>query len=126
MHIRFKLLSALLISLALVTGGTASVAHGALLDSSGLIALEQRSQHLAAVEQALAQEALASRLEAMGVDAAAVSTRLAQLTDEELQVLSERLEQLPAGAGLLEVIGIVFVVLLILELVGVTDIFKAI
>ncbi|TVQ48941.1 MAG: hypothetical protein EA371_04345 [Gammaproteobacteria bacterium] len=102
------------------------MAHGALLDSSGLLAFEQRTQHLASVEQALAQEALAARLAAMGVDAAAVSARLGQLTDEELQLLAERLDQLPAGAGLLEIIGIVFVVLLILELVGVTDIFKAI
>lgn len=126
MKTRFNLLSALLISVALVAGSTASVAHGALLDSSGLIALEQRAQHLASVEHALAQEALASRLEAMGVDPAAVGARLAQLTNEELQLLSERLDQLPAGAGLLEIVGIVFVVLLILELVGVTDIFKAI
>ncbi|MCC5862317.1 MAG: PA2779 family protein [Gammaproteobacteria bacterium] len=126
MRTPFNLLSGLLISLALITGGTASVAHGALLDSSGLLAFEQRTQHLASVEQALAQEALAARLAAMGVDAAAVSARLGQLTDEELQLLAERLDQLPAGAGLLEIIGIVFVVLLILELVGVTDIFKAI
>jgi hypothetical protein len=62
----------------------------------------------------------------MGVDAAAVVTRLAQLTDEELVLMESRLDKLPAGAGALEVVGIVFVVLLILELVGVIDIFKAI
>jgi hypothetical protein len=34
------------------------------------------------------------------------------------------MDQMPAGGDLLAVIGIVFVILLILELVGVIDIFK--
>ena len=59
----------------------------------------------------------------MGVDPAAVQERLAALTDEELQTLEGRLDSLPAGGDALAVIGIVFVVLIILELVGVTNIF---
>ena len=39
--------------------------------------------------------------------------------------LAQQIEELPAGAGLIEVVGIVFVVLIVLELVGVTDVFKA-
>jgi hypothetical protein len=41
-------------------------------------------------------------------------------------VLAGRLEELPAGGDLLAVVGITFVVILILELVGVIDIFKKI
>ena len=48
------------------------------------------------------------------------------LSAAELAQLDGRLDQLPAGAGIVEVVGVVFVVLLILELVGVTDIFTAI
>jgi hypothetical protein len=59
------------------------------------------------------------------VDPVAASERVAALTDEELRYLDGRLAELPAGAGVVEVIGIVFVVLLILELVGVIDIFKS-
>ena len=46
------------------------------------------------------------------------------MTPDELARLSRGLDELPAGAGALEVIGVVFLVLLLLELVGVIDIFK--
>ena len=39
-------------------------------------------------------------------------------------MLAEDLENLPAGGSVLAVVGIVFIVLLILELVGVIDIFN--
>lgn len=39
-------------------------------------------------------------------------------------MLAEGFERLPSAAGALEVTGITFLVLLILELIGVTDIFK--
>jgi len=46
------------------------------------------------------------------------------LTDSELRTLAGKIAEAPAGADALAVIGIVFVVLLILEMVGVIDIFK--
>ncbi len=61
---------------------------------------------------------------ALGVDQAAIEARVARLTDAELRTLAERMDQMPAGGDALAVIGIVFVVLIILELVGVIDIFK--
>ena len=39
---------------------------------------------------------------------------------------ADRLDRAPAGGDALEVVGLVFLVLLILELVGVIDIFKTI
>jgi hypothetical protein len=48
------------------------------------------------------------------------------LSDSELEVLQQRMDTLPAGAdSALTVLGIVLLVLLVLELVGVTDIFKS-
>ena len=44
----------------------------------------------------------------------------------KLEQLATDLENVPAGGSVLAVIGIVFLVLLILELVGVIDIFKKI
>ena len=40
------------------------------------------------------------------------------------ELLAERMGELPAGGDALAVIGVVFLVLIILELVGVIDIFK--
>ena len=58
-----------------------------------------------------------------GVSPDEVDARIAALSTEELQTLSMQLDELPAGGSLLAVIGVVFVVLLILEMVGVTNVF---
>ena len=61
---------------------------------------------------------------ALGVDPAQVESRVAALTDSELRTLAGQIADMPAGGDALAVIGIVFLVLLILEAVGVIDIFK--
>ena len=61
---------------------------------------------------------------ALGVDPAKVESRVAALTDGELRALADKVNDAPAGGDALAVVGIVFIVLLILEAVGVIDIFK--
>lgn len=122
----FNLFFATIASITLVLGTTIGVAQGAMLSSATLLSLEQRALSMHNIEQALSRDALARQMEAMGVDPAMVIERMAQLSDDELRVMESRLNDLPAGGDLLAVIGIVFVVLLILELVGVIDIFKRI
>jgi hypothetical protein len=83
----------------------------------------QREANLAKINGVLAREQVREQMHALGVEAAQVETRLAALTDAELSQLAADIESAPAG-GVLEVIGVVFLVLLILEAVGVIDIFK--
>ena len=59
----------------------------------------------------------------MGVDPLQAQLRVASLNPQELAQLQGHLDTLPAG-GILAVIGVVFIVLLILELTGAVDIFK--
>ena len=59
----------------------------------------------------------------LGADPAQVDGRIASLSDAELMQVQGELDRLPAG-GVLAVVGLVFVVLLVLELAGVIDIFK--
>jgi hypothetical protein len=81
---------------------------------------------LARVESALARADVQAQLTALGVEPAEAALRARALTETELNLLADHLESLPAGGDLLAVIGIVFVVLLILELVGAIDLFKKI
>ena len=74
----------------------------------------------------LLQEDVKLQLQKMGVSPELAKARVAALTPMEQQLLQQKITDLPAGAGVVEVIGIVFIVLLILELLGVTDIFKKI
>ncbi|MEY6433867.1 PA2779 family protein [Thioalkalicoccus limnaeus] len=123
---RLKQLFVLFTGLSLMFAGTMSVAHTGLVDSATLMQMEDRAETIADIREILSKEALAEQMERMGVDPAQVSERIAQLTNEELATLQAQLHDLPAGGDLLAVIGLVFVVLLILELVGVIDIFRAI
>ena len=62
----------------------------------------------------------------LGVNPEQVDERINALTDAELARLSTGIQDLPAGSGVIEVLGVVFLVFLILELVGVTNVFNKI
>jgi hypothetical protein len=77
------------------------------------------------VERVLSQQQVQERLKAMGVERSVIDQRVAALSDAELASFAERLDNAPAG-GVIEVLGVLFIVLLVLELVGVIDIFKTV
>ena len=90
------------------------------------LAVEDRQVRIDRVQEALRQERISERLAAMGVDPELAQQRVASLPTADLVALDERLEDLPAGAGVLELIVIVFLVMLILDLTGLTNIFPGI
>jgi hypothetical protein len=112
------LLSAGLIGL----GMQAPASAGIVGTAEALAAARPEARDL--VGATMARADVRAELSRMGVDAAAVEGRLAALSEAELATLAGQIEQAPAGGDALAVIGVVFVVLIILELVGVIDIFK--
>ena len=115
-----------LLAAAVFGASLQSAAHAGVVGTSEYIATIDRAATLARIDAVLAREEVQRQLEHYGVDSLAATERIAALTDQELSVLATELENLPAGGDLLGVVGIVFLVLLILELVGVIDIFKKI
>ncbi|HSC08437.1 MAG TPA: PA2779 family protein [Steroidobacteraceae bacterium] len=113
-----------LISLALINLGTPAVASAGIIGTQTVIEASQRDADLATIQAGLERAEVRQQFASLGVDANLVEARLATLTDAEVATLADRMEQMPAGGDLLAVIGVVFVILLILELVGVIDIFK--
>lgn len=101
-------------------------ASAELIGTEAALRHEQRSALVSAAEAVLLREAVATRLARLGVHHDALAARIRALTDDELAALASDIDSMPAGAGAIEVIGLVFLVLLILELVGVTDVFKKI
>jgi hypothetical protein len=110
--------------LAVLNLGSPLVARAELVGTLQAVESGTRAQDYATVSAALARDQVRDQMTALGVDPAVVDARVARLTDSELRSLADRMEQMPAGGDALAVIGIVFVVLVILELVGVIDIFK--
>jgi hypothetical protein len=110
--------------LAVFNLGSPLVAHAELVGTMTAVEAGTRADDLATVGAALARQEVRDQMAALGVNPADIDTRVARLTDSELRTLADRMGEMPAGGDALAVIGIVFVVLVILELVGVIDIFK--
>jgi hypothetical protein len=100
------------------------VANARIIGTLQAVESQSRAADLATVNAALARDQVRSQFEAMGVDPAKIDARVAALTDQELSTLAGQMQDMPAGSDALAIIGIVFLVLLILEAVGITDIFK--
>jgi hypothetical protein len=114
------------LSVALFAATLQSAAHGGVIGTQQYISAIDREATIARIDAVLARDEVRNQLEHYGVDSAAAQARVNALTDHELATLANDLDNLPAGGNLLGVIGIAFIVLLILELVGVIDIFKKI
>lgn len=115
-----------LVSVALISVGFMQAGWAGMIGTEHVIETDARAETLARLDNLLAQEAVTGQLVALGVDPADVSERLQGMTYAELQTIEGQLDSAVAGGDALAVIGIVFLVLLILELVGVTDIFKSV
>jgi hypothetical protein len=110
--------------LAMLNLGSPLVAQAELVTTLQAVEAGTRTQDLAAVNATLAREEVRAQFEALGVEPVQIESRIASLTDAELRTLAGQMADMPAGADALAVIGILFLVLLILEAVGVIDIFK--
>lgn len=108
---------------AVFNTGVMSAAQAGIV-STGSIVNADRDSSLASIRTQLQREDVQAQMQKMGVDAASVDARLATLSDSELRDLSTQMQNAPAGGDVLVLLGAVFVVLLVLELVGVIDVFK--
>lgn len=121
---RFRRACVALLSASLVSLGMQAPAVAGVVGTAEAIAARQDDGARALVDATLARADVRAQLDSMGVDPAAIEGRLDALSQAEIAALAGQIEQAPAGGDALAVIGIVFVVLIILELVGVIDIFK--
>ena len=94
-----------------------------MLDTQTLITAAAAESERAALAQRLGSEEVRHALIGMGVDPADAQSRVDRLTDAEVADLNARLDQLPVGAGALEVVLIIFLVFVITDALGITDIF---
>lgn len=98
-------------------------AQTAVIDTRTILAIEAESPKTE-VQAFLAREEVREQMVALGVDPDDASGRVAALTDQELSLLQYHINDLPAGSSALALLGAVFLVLIVLELVGVTNIFS--
>lgn len=98
-------------------------AHAEIISTQEAVAMDS-GQPLARVDAWLQRDDVVAELAALGVDPELARIRAEALTPAELDELAHRIDEMPAGAGVIEVLGITFLVLIILDLVGVINIFS--
>lgn len=101
----------------------APVAQAGIITTESYVEQTQADARRDKVAEMLQRDDVRAQMLAMGVDPASVEARLAGLSDAEVAELATRMEELPAGAGVVELLLVVVLVFVILDIAGVTDVF---
>lgn len=98
-------------------------AQAALFTNAQLIDQVQLSGEKDALLQTLHRDDVKAQLLELGVDTANIETRINQMTQQEIAQLNQQLNDLPAGSGVLGFVLVIFIVFVITDVIGATDIF---
>ena len=117
-----KFLLGLACALALAAGSF-STAFAGMVGTEQLLVAEQVQMDRVQLLATLSRADVKQQLGEMGVDPLQAAERVARMTDAEIAALSEGLADLPAGSGVLGAVVLIFVVFVITDVIGATDIF---
>lgn len=118
-----RLTAQLLVATLLITG-MHTQASAAMIGTSALAQSEQSQISRDQLQRMLDRSDVQERLIALGVDPDAARERVAALTETEIASLSKRMDEMPAGGiDVITAALLVFIILLITDLAGLTHIF---
>ncbi len=117
-----KPLARLMIVYMLGLGIQLPAAQAAMVSTQAAVSAQQLEDQRDRIRALFQRDDVRQALIQQGVDPAQAQQRVDQLTDAEVQQIAGKIDELPAGAGALEVVLIVVLVLVITELLGYTDI----
>lgn len=99
-------------------------AHAGIVGTETLVSSEQAQQDRAHILKLLERKDVQEQLVAYGVDAEQAKARVNSLTDAEMRNLAGQMDQLPAGGdSIVGVLFAIFIILLITDILGLTNIF---
>lgn len=121
-------LSTLLIAALVITSLPVAAAPIApqsmdLVTTQSVLSADRAGADRERIYNVLARADVQDQLLKQGVDLNEVEARVAALSDAEAQQMADQLEQMPAGAGVIGVLFAVFVILLITDILGLTDVY---
>lgn len=127
-HLLIKKFATLLVLFAFVFSTIPlPAAQAALVTTQDVVADGSAAQDLEKVRTFLSRDDVQRELQALGVDPEEAKQRVASLSDEELSRIAGHIGDDPAGQGAVEaIVGaalLIFIILLITDLLGWTDVF---
>lgn len=124
---RFSRFLALFLSLlTLFTGLQITTAQAAMVSTQSLVQQQQLQYDRTQLSALLEREQAVEAMQAMDVEPEMVQKRVASMTQDELTAFNDQVNQMQAGGSALGVVVLVFLILILLDLLGVTDIFPVI
>jgi hypothetical protein len=110
-----------------ILSGPYQSATAALIGTESVINTDRAQNAREYLKSLLARQDVRNALVSQGIDPREAKNRIESLTDEEATLVADQLQELPAGGSffttLLIVALIVFLVLLVTDITGYTDIF---
>ena len=120
-------ISMLMIAVMFCISGPLSAVNAAMVSTDQAIGEPATADERERVLDFLAREDVREQFEALGVDPDEALARTANLSDAEIQQIAGRLDELPAGEGavgaIVGAIVLIFLVLLVTDLLGLTDVY---
>ena len=113
------LLSSLMVWSTLLVSG----ANAAVVSTSDMLVEHQQFENKQAVKDFVNRDDVKQQMLDLGVSPADVDSRINGMTSAELAELNASLQDAPAGAGLVGVVLTIFIVFVITDVIGATDIF---
>jgi len=124
MFIKSKMWIVRVLSIVILFSGVVSTAAQAQMISASQVQQQQdKAALLSALSETLAKEDVQKTLLSLGVDSQVKEERANNLTSEELAQLNSQIDELPAGSGAIGVLVFIFVVFVITDAIGATDVF---
>ena len=112
----------LLIITMMYLSGLSSV-NAVMITGTDLVTQQQEQQDRDRLLQLLDRQEVKTALIERGVDPNMAAKRVASMTADEVRVMNQKIDELPAGGDILSVAVLVFLVLLFTDIMGWTDVF---
>jgi len=98
-------------------------AQAAMIGNQQIINQNHPDQTRDSLQQLLQQETARQQLQAWGVSPDQLKSRIDSLTDAELASINRQVNDLNAGGNILGILLVIFIVFVITDVIGATDIF---
>jgi hypothetical protein len=111
------LLTASILSLSLGTS------QAAMVSNQQIIYAAEQTDARQSLLQTLKRDEVQQQLLSLGVSPVEVESRIQHMSHAEISQLNQRIDELPAGSGVLGAVVFIFVVFVVTDVIGATDIF---
>jgi hypothetical protein len=99
-------------------------AQAAIISNGEVVHQSQRAHDKEILMQIIRQVDVQQQLLRMGVSATEIESRVNQMTQQEIAQLNQQINELPAGSsGIVGALLLIFIVFVITDVIGATDIF---